>query len=79
MGLGAQMILWHEEFCEQLAARGYRVVRFDNRDVGKTTWFDHLGVPDVAAALGASMTRQPVAAPYLLRDMAADAAGVLEA
>ena len=37
MGLGGQMILWDDEFCRQLAARGFRVIRFDNRDIGKSS------------------------------------------
>jgi pimeloyl-ACP methyl ester carboxylesterase len=37
MGLGAQMIHWDDEFCRQLAARGFRVIRFDNRDIGKSS------------------------------------------
>ena len=39
-GLGTQMIGWDEEFCELLAARGFRVIRFDNRDAGLSTWMD---------------------------------------
>ena len=51
MGLGTQMIAWRDEFCEGLAARGFFVVRFDNRDVGRSTWLNQLPVPsDLAAA-----------------------------
>ena len=79
MGLAAQMIAWDEEFCAGLASRGFRVIRFDNRDIGRSTWFDSAGMPDVAAAYAAAMQGQPVAAPYLLSDMADDAIGLLDA
>ena len=61
MGLGAQMVLWDEEFCELLAQRGHCVVRFDNRDVGLSTKFDDKGVPNVAAMMkpGADRSGEP--------------------
>lgn len=74
MGLGAQMISWDDAFCAQLADRGFRVMRFDNRDSGLSTWMDAAGLPDMAAAL--SGNPQPV---YRLDDMAADAVGLLDA
>src|SRR6266436_3094574 len=72
MGLGAQMILWDEEFCAALAARDFFVVRFDNRDIGLSTHLDDVGVPNVWTAIQRSMTNQHVDAPYTLADMADD-------
>ncbi len=74
MGLGGQLIAWDDDFIATLAARGFYVVRFDNRDVGRSTWFDEAGVPDLMAALLGQV--QPA---YLLSDLAADAAGLLDA
>jgi pimeloyl-ACP methyl ester carboxylesterase len=77
MGLGAQMIVWDDEFCERLAARGYFVIRFDNRDVGKSSKIDATP-PDIAKALFALKPGERLAAPYLLSDMANDAVGLLD-
>ncbi len=79
MGLAAQMILWDDEFCSALAARGHRVIRFDNRDVGLSTKLDAAGMPDAAAAMQAALLGERIAAPYLLRDLAADGVGLLDA
>ncbi len=51
MGLAYQMIEWDERVCRLLAERGFWVIRYDNRDVGLSTKMDHLGVPDLLAAL----------------------------
>jgi pimeloyl-ACP methyl ester carboxylesterase len=74
MGLGAQMISWEDDFCSQLAGRGFHVIRFDNRDSGLSTRMEAAGPPDMAAAL--SGNPHPA---YRLDDMAADAVGLLDA
>ncbi|MGO9197877.1 MAG: alpha/beta fold hydrolase [Acidimicrobiales bacterium] len=74
MGLGTQMIAWPDDFCRDLAARGNFVIRFDNRDVGHSTHFNHLGAPDPIRSL--LRRAQPV---YRLDDMASDAVGLLDA
>src|SRR4029077_1037143 len=72
MGLGTQMVAWHEDFCLELAGRGFQVVRFDNRDIGHSTHVQ--GAPPTIRQL---LTRSKRAAHYTLADMADDAAGLL--
>jgi pimeloyl-ACP methyl ester carboxylesterase len=72
MGLGTQMVAWHEDFCLQLAARGLHVVRFDNRDSGRSTHMP--GAPPTIIQL---LRRRPASTSYTLADMADDAAGLL--
>lgn len=78
MGLATQMIAWDSDFCMQLAARGYWVIRFDNRDIGLSTKFDEAGVPDVISMMWARIQGNPVQAPYTLRDMVEDTIGLLD-
>jgi pimeloyl-ACP methyl ester carboxylesterase len=73
MGLATQMIHWDEDFCELLGERGYRVIRFDNRDIGRSTKIDSSPPPSVAKMMLGVGT-----SAYLLRDMAADTAGLLD-
>ena len=79
MGLGAQLTVWPLTFCEGLAAKGFRVIRFDNRDAGKSTHLSNLGAPNVPELMMKRMSGEPVSAPYRLEDMAADANGILRA
>ena len=79
MGLGAQLTRWPQQFCEKLAGRGYRVVRFDNRDIGLSTRFDAAPVPDLGQIIAARMAGRPADVPYMLNDMGADTVGLMDA
>jgi pimeloyl-ACP methyl ester carboxylesterase len=72
MGLATQMIAWHEDFCVELAERGFHVVRFDNRDIGRSTHFDF-----PPPTVGQMLRRRFRPEQYSLSDMAGDAAGLL--
>ncbi len=75
MGLGAQMIWWEDDFCRMLAGRGYYVVRFDNRDIGRSTYMS-APPPDLARVFSGA---EVLKAPYLLDDMARDAVALMDA
>jgi pimeloyl-ACP methyl ester carboxylesterase len=75
MGLGAQMLGWRRGLCERFAARGFHVVRFDNRDSGLSTFLDRGPQPDLGAIYGGD----PSGAPYTLADLALDTVGLLDA
>ena len=72
MGLATQMIAWHDDFCDQLAERGFHVIRFDNRDIGRST---HLKFRP--PRVGQLIRRRFGPEQYTLSDMAEDTAGLI--
>uniref|UniRef100_B0T2P6 Alpha/beta hydrolase fold n=1 Tax=Caulobacter sp. (strain K31) TaxID=366602 RepID=B0T2P6_CAUSK len=78
-GLGVQMIRWTAPFCETLAAQGYRVIRYDNRDVGLSTHLDKAPAIEMTALAQALGRGERLDLAYTLRDMADDAIGLLDA
>jgi pimeloyl-ACP methyl ester carboxylesterase len=79
MGLGMQLTSWPTDMVRALVSRGFRVIRFDNRDAGLSQGFDHLGVPNLPLMTVQHMLHWQVKAPYQIADMARDALGVLDA
>ena len=78
MGLGAQMIHWDDEFCADLAQRGFRVIRFDNRDIGQSTKMSGGRKLTALELLKLRFLKIPVEAPYRLSDMANDVIGLMD-
>ena len=79
MGLGMQLVSWPDSFCQLLVQRGFRVLRFDNRDCGLSQKMDHLGKPRLVRAMIRARLGLPVRAPFGLDEMARDAVGLLDA
>lgn len=78
MGLGTQMIAWPDDFVAALADAGFRVIRFDNRDVGLSTHLSGAPVPSLPWLMLGSRLGLRVAVPYTLSDMAKDAVGLMD-
>jgi pimeloyl-ACP methyl ester carboxylesterase len=79
MGLGMQLLGWPDGFVARLVSRGFRVIRFDNRDIGLSQRFDHLGVPNLALDALRHFTGLRVNSAYTLADLADDSAALIEA
>ena len=78
MGLGMQLVAWHEDFVARLVSHGFRVIRFDNRDIGLSQRFDEFGVPNLTKDAFKHAFGLSVASPYRIADMADDTAALLD-
>ena len=78
MGIGSQMVAWSEEWRQALNDAGFQLILFDNRDVGFSSRFDHLGTPDPRQVIFKGLAGFDINAPYLLEDLARDTAGLLD-
>ena len=79
MGLGMQLVAWHDDFVQSLVQRGFRVIRFDNRDIGLSKSYDLFGMPRLGWGSVKHLLGLRVSSAYSLVDMANDSAGVLDA
>jgi pimeloyl-ACP methyl ester carboxylesterase len=79
MGLGAQMIAWPDEFIQGFVANGYRVIHYDNRDVGLSQRMDGAAAPHLIWTMFKARLGLPLGVAYTLADMAADGIGLLDA
>ena len=79
MGLGMQLVDWPDDLVDGLVEQGFYVIRFDNRDSGLSSKFEHAGVPSLRLSYLKSLLRLPLRCTYTLDDMADDAVGVLSA
>jgi pimeloyl-ACP methyl ester carboxylesterase len=78
-GVGAQLVRWPQPLCQAFERAGFRVLRFDNRDIGRSTHMNQAPVPDLAAVVEARRQGREPELPYTLSDMAADTVGLLDA
>ena len=79
IGLATQMISWPDDFCRRLAEAGHYVIRFDNRDNGRSAKMEHLGIPDLEMLMSDSERGRDFDVPYTLSDMARDTLGLMDA